>query len=218
MNNDAAKTRYPGYDVLHKRDTPSWDPITRQVVEDRLSTPRQPRFFDPAQWAAATALCTCVVAQPSDRLAVPVAAMLDARLLEDQGDGWRDARLPPLREAWCIGLAALDAETQVEHDMAFAQLAPDRQTALVEQMQCGRLRAAAWRGMPSDLFFSERVLHDLYGAYYSHPAAWSEIGFGGPANPRGYVRLNKNRRDPWEAIEATAENTATVKGENTRVR
>ena len=38
-------------------------------------------------------------------------------------------------------------------------------------------------------------------AYYAHPTAWNEIGFGGPASPRGYVRLDKNRRDPWEAAE-----------------
>jgi hypothetical protein len=40
---------------------------------------------------------------------------------------------------------------------------------------------------------------DLCGAYYSHPFAWNEIGFGGPASPRGYVRMDFNRRDPWEA-------------------
>ena len=39
-------------------------------------------------------------------------------------------------------------------------------------------------------------------AYYSHPHAWSEIGFGGPASPRGYVRMDFDRRDPWEAAEA----------------
>ena len=36
-------------------------------------------------------------------------------------------------------------------------------------------------------------------AYYAHPSAWNEIGFGGPASPRGYVRMDFNRRDPWEA-------------------
>ena len=36
-------------------------------------------------------------------------------------------------------------------------------------------------------------------AYYAHPAAWNEIGFGGPASPRGYVRMDFDRRDPWEA-------------------
>ena len=57
-------------------------------------------------------------------------------------------------------------------------------------------------GMPADLFFSERVAHDVFAAYYSHPASWNEIGFGGPASPRGYVRMYFNRRDPWEAVES----------------
>ena len=35
------------------------------------------------------------------------------------------------------------------------------------------------------------------------PTAWNEIGFGGPASPRGYVRMGLDRRDPWEAVEAT---------------
>jgi hypothetical protein len=37
--------------------------------------------------------------------------------------------------------------------------------------------------------------------YYAHPQAWDEIGFGGPASPRGYVRMGFNRYDPWEAVE-----------------
>jgi hypothetical protein len=28
------------------------------------------------------------------------------------------------------------------------------------------------------------------------------MGFGGPASPRGYVRLDADKRDPWEAAEA----------------
>ena len=69
-------------------------------------------------------------------------------------------------------------------------------------MQKGELDGPFWRGMPSDLFFSKRVLHDIVGAYYAHPTAWSEIGWAGPASPRGFVRLDKNMRDPWEAAEA----------------
>ena len=222
MTNDAATTRYPGYDVLAKQDTVSWDAITRKVVEERLSTPLQPRFFKQAEWATVTALCDCVVAQPDDRPSVPLAAMLDAHLLDSQGDGFRDARLPPRRDAWCMGLAALDAESRTAHDMLFSQINREQQMALIGAMQRGELHDAAWHDMPPALFFSERVLHDLYGAYYSHPAAWSEIGFGGPANPRGYVRLNKNRRDPWEAIEATPDASADerdqISKENARVR
>jgi len=222
MTNEAGRTRYPGYDVLNKRDTPSWDAVTREVVDKRLATPLQPRFLDQAQWAALATLCNCVVAQPADRPSVPVAAMVDARLFEDRGDGWRDARMPRLQDAWRIGLAALDAESRAAHGVVLAQLGRDQQMALITAMQRGELHDAGWQGMPPDLFFSERVLHDLYGAYYAHPIAWSEIGFGGPANPRGYVRLDKNRRDAWEAVEAvpgsSAEQRDHVSRENARVR
>ena len=29
----------------------------------------------------------------------------------------------------------------------------------------------------------------ILAAFYSHPWAWNEIGFGGPAYPQGYMRL-----------------------------
>ena len=46
------------------------------------------------------------------------------------------------------------------------------------------------------------MAHDIVRAYYAHPTAWSEIGWGGPASPRGYVRMDFDERDPWEAAEA----------------
>ena len=45
------------------------------------------------------------------------------------------------------------------------------------------------------------LLKTVVGFYYAHPKAWNEIGFGGPASPRGYVRLGFSERDPWEAKE-----------------
>lgn len=219
MTDQAAPTRYPGYDVLNKRDSPSWDAITRKVVDERLATSQQPRFFDADPWRTVSALCACLIAQPDDRPAVPVAAMLDAKLFENSGDGFRNAKLPPLREAWQRGLAALDAESRQAHEKVFAEISPAQQHDLLARMQRGELHDDAWHGMPPALFFSDRVLHDLYGAYYSHPSSWSEIGFGGPANPRGYVRLVPDRRDAWEPIEAAADDDReAVRRENTRVR
>ena len=40
------------------------------------------------------------------------------------------------------------------------------------------------------------------GAYYAHPYAWDEIGFGGPAYPRGYFALNNGAPEPWEPRES----------------
>jgi hypothetical protein len=126
--------------------------------------------------------------------------------------------MPPLREAWVRGLAALDAEAQAAFGKEFASLKTVQQDALLEQAQSGQLRHRLWQGMACELFFSQRVLHDISAAYYSHPTAWSEIGFGGPANPRGYVRLAANHRDAWEAAEAYPGKQTKARELNHRVR
>jgi hypothetical protein len=85
-------------------------------------------------------------------------------------------------------------------------------------MQHGTLDSPDWAGLPAALFFSERLVADILAAYYAHPTAWSEIGFGGPASPRGYVRMGFDRRDPWEAVEAKPGQESTARRENRRVR
>ena len=229
--------RYPGYDVLQKRDTPSWDDITREVIDARLAQRNAPRFCNDAQWRTLNALCAAVVPRsraprsaltPEGRIehdaprwaepTVPVAALIDMKLLHDGRDGYRDARLPPLRDAWRIGLAALDAESRQAYGATFADIDDTRQRTLITRMQRGELKDAAWQGMPSDVFFSLRVLHDIGSAYYAHPQAWNEIGFGGPANPRGYVRMQANRRDPWESAEAKPGQETKALQENRRAR
>ncbi|MFB9122674.1 gluconate 2-dehydrogenase subunit 3 family protein [Paraburkholderia dipogonis] len=211
-------TRYPGYDVLAKRATPSWDDATREVIAERLATPAEPRFFNAVEWLAARALCAAIVPQADAHPVVALAALLDAKLVKNTGDGYRDARLPPLQDAWRTGLAALDAESRARHELPFASLEKPLQLALLESMQRGELTGDAWLGMPAKLFFAERLLHDICSLYYSHPHAWSEIGFGGPANPRGYVRMYFNRRDPWEAAEAKPGDESQAREENQGAR
>lgn len=194
--------RYPGYDVLDKRGTPSWDEVTRAVIDARLAVPPGPRFFTGEEWPTLEAICARIMPQPPGRPAVPLAAYVDQKLFEDRRDGYRSAELPPQREAWRRGVAALDAEAHSAHGRAFAALDASDQDALLQAMQDGRLESPEWRGMPCARFFTERVLADVTRAYYAHPTAWSEIGFGGPASPRGYVRLELGQRDPWEADEA----------------
>lgn len=212
------KSLYPGYDVLNKRDTPSWDDATRAVIAERLGVRNEPQFCDAVQWLALTHLCRCIVPQADAEPRVPLASFVDAKLASDKSDGYRDARLPPLREAWRIGLAALDAESRAQFGLPFASVESPQQRALLEQMQRGDMRHEAWQTMPSRLFFEKRILHDICSAYYAHPHAWSEIGFGGPANPRGYVRLYFDRRDPWEAVEAQPGGEARARKENQRAR
>ena len=69
-------------------------------------------------------------------------------------------------------------------------------------MQRGELRTPPGAACRARSFFEHRLIPDITHAYYAHPIAWNEIGFGGPASPRGYVRMDFDRRDPWEAAEA----------------
>ena len=208
--------RFPGYDVLAKRHTPSWNEKTRQVIDRRLALPREPRFLSAEAFATLAAVCARIVPQPPDRPPVPVAALVDAKLHEDRRDGYRDHRLPPLRDAWRRGLAAIEAEAKRRHNAGFAALDRDEQDALLRAVERGEV-AGDWGGMPPALFFAKRLLTDIVSAYYGHPTAWNEIGFGGPAAPRGYVRMDFDRRDPWEAAEAKPGAAAAARKDNDRI-
>jgi hypothetical protein len=211
--------RFPGYDVLAKRDSPSWNALTRRVVDARLATnPGAHEFLDEHDWATLRALCERIVPQAPDRPGrIPVAALVDAMLAKGHPEGYRDSRLPPLQEAWRRALAALDAEAHARAGVAFAALPPAAQDDLLGRVQRGQASNGAWGDMPPALFFAKRLLHDIVGAYYSHPTAWSEIGFGGPASPRGYVRTELDRHDPWEATEATPGQEDEARRANRRV-
>jgi hypothetical protein len=209
--------RYPRYDVLAKRHRPSWNEKTRQVIDERLALPREPRYLSPAEWLVLDAICDRIVPQPRTRPPVPLAAMVDTKLLEARGDGYRDHRLPPLREAWQRGLHAIDAEARRRHGVGFTALDVDEQDALLRAVQQGTVPDSRWDGMPPAIFFAKRLLPDIVSAYYGHPTAWSEIGFGGPASPRGYVRMDFNRRDPWEAAEAKPGREIEAAQENAHV-
>ncbi|MEE7441887.1 gluconate 2-dehydrogenase subunit 3 family protein [Methylobacterium oryzae] len=210
---------YPGYDVLAKRDGPSWNAKTREVLEERLAIgPETRRFFDEPEWSTMTALAERIVPQPADRVdRVPVAALVDHKLATDTRDGYRNAELPEEREAWRLGLKALDAEARARFGARFHELGAWAQDALLKQAEAGELTDAAWAGMPSKLFFHKRILADVVKAYYAHPTAWNEIGWGGPASPRGYVRMDFDRRDPWEAAEAKPGREDEAYQENLRV-
>jgi gluconate 2-dehydrogenase subunit 3-like protein len=211
---------YPGYDVLSKRNTPSWNELTRRVIDARTSVePSVHRFLSDADWATLCAVCDRIVPQHADRVSrIPIAALIDRALVQSGfRDGYRDARLPAAEEAWKRGLAALAKEAINAHAMQFWELSTAQQDALLHSMQTGQLRDAVWGDMPSDVFFKSRLLTDIVRTYYSHPIAWNEIGWGGPASPRGYVRLVADRRDPWEAAEAKPGREAEARRENLRV-
>jgi hypothetical protein len=209
--------RYPGYDMLSKRWTQSWNEQTREVIDRRLLAPQEPRFFSAAEWRTLNAVCDQIMPQPKNRPPVPLPAYVDEKMADGVLDGYRYAQLPPQGEAWRRGLAALDQEARDAQDARFDELLPAQQHELLRRMQGGDLTGESWGGMPCKLFFEHRVIPDITHAYYAHPTAWNEIGFGGPASPRGYVRMQLDRRDPWEAAETRPGEELSARRKNEHV-
>lgn len=210
--------RYPGYDVMAKRGGQSWNDKTREVVNARLSVESRPTFFSTEEWTTLEALCNRVMPQREGRQPVPLAAYVDRRLSQGRTKGYRFADMPEPGVAWKRGLAGLDEAALRDHGRRFALLVHQDQDALLARMADGSLEAEAFEGMPSRTFWASHAIDDVAGAYYAHPHAWSEIGFGGPASPRGYVRLGLDRRDPWEPAEAATAAEEKTEQENRRVR
>lgn len=192
----AVGDRYPGYDVLAKWRTPSFDDATRRVLAERLARVPERRFLSEEEWRLLEAVVARLIPQPDRAEPIPIVPWIDAMLAEGRGEGYRRDGIPPMREQWRRGLAALADEAG-----GFESLAPAEQDALLGRVQRGEVGSDRWRGLPPDRFFAD-LLRAVAGIYYSHPQAWNEIGFGGPASPRGYVRLGFDERDAWEAREA----------------
>lgn len=184
-----------GYAVLGRPDPPGG---RRPAV----AAPR--RSLSEDEYAALEALCETVIPQPERVNPVPIAPWIDAALCEEHTSGTRLAKLPPMREAWRRGLAALDAEAAGHFGRRLRDCLAEEREALIAAVDAGEVDGPHWDGLPPQTLFREILGKEIVLIYYAHPAAWSEIGFGGPASPRGYLRLAPDRRDPWEARETDA--------------
>jgi hypothetical protein len=177
--------RYPDYDVL--ANARHWDETTRRAILDRVENPPPLRFFGAEEARTLGAFLDVVLAQDAEPR-VPVLAMVDAKLHDGKLDGFRYAHMPDDRETWRLVAAALDG---------FADLGTAERYEVVAAFADGRLdgleidASSAW----------SVVMRGALSEFYSHPWAWNEIGFGGPAYPRGYMRLQPGPagREPYAA-------------------
>ena len=187
------KGRFPGFDVLD--EVPRWDELTAGVVLARLDPEPALSFFTVAEQAAASALFDQLLDQ-FDEPRVPVLQLVDHRLALNETDGWVYEDMPDDREAWRVSLAGLDADAQELFGLPFHQLSREHQCELIQGVQ----DAAEWRGLTAGRIWSLWTRYAC-AAFYSHPWAWNEIGFGGPAYPRGYKARGVGKRERWEVAD-----------------
>ena len=106
------QTPYADYDVLAKWDTPSWDDQTREVIRKRLTEIPARRFFSTTEWQTLEAICARVVPQPERSNPIPIVPWIDEELYHNWRDGFRYDDMPPLREAWRLGLEGINQESR----------------------------------------------------------------------------------------------------------
>jgi len=190
-----ATGRFPGFDVLGQAG--HWDPVTAELITARTGPPPRPRFFTEAEQASAAVLLDQLTGQCDEPAGVPVLEMVDARLAAGETDGWRYADMPEDGQAWRDTLGYLDKDAHDRCGTSFAAAPRHDQAAIIQAVQ----DASEWHGLNAPRVWS---LWTRYActALYSHPDAWSEMGFPGPAYPRGYKNAGVGKREPFEVGDA----------------
>jgi hypothetical protein len=194
--------RFPDYDVLAKRDTPSWNQRTRDVIDERIALQVADGVLTPTQIATLRVVVQRLCPDPPRRPPTTTLAMVVDKIARDDNGGHRHHLLPRTAECWRRGLDALEAEARARYEASFAALEPEDAEAILRGVFEGLVRAPEWKSLPPKVFWSWRMLPDCVASHWAQPSLWSAMGFGGPAAPRGYVRTGIDRRDPWEAVEA----------------
>lgn len=193
---------YPGYQTLSQQAF--WDEATRKVVLNRIHNVPPIRFFTPEETHLMQAICDRLLPQDDrdEEHTIPLVNYIDERLSSGKIDGYRYEDMPPDHEAHRLGLQAIEAIAQHVNNCSFTQLDQRKQDSILQSLHDANPPAAQeiWQKMPVQRYWP-LLLQDAIEAYYAHPYAWNEIGFGGPAYPRGYMRLEKGKPEPWEVEE-----------------
>ncbi len=185
--------RYPDYDVLEQVE--HWDERTREVVLDRVAQRAlDPRSSTTSRRVRLRAFCDVVTGQDCEPR-IPVLEMVDEKLsaaatrrLSLRGHAARPRDL--------AGGRGRPRRLRPRGGPRLLRQAPpsECQHEIVERFSKGELD---WE-LPVKKAWAV-VMRMVLAAFYSHPWAWSEIGFGGPAYPRGFARLGAGQREQWES-------------------
>lgn len=187
--------RFPNFDVLDQ--VSAWDHVTAGAILARLALPGELAFFTPPEVGIAGAVLDLLLGQDADPR-VPVLAMIDERLATGETDGWHYDEMPEDADAWRQSLAWLDEDAKAAHSgRGYAGLVRTEQAELLQAVQDRSENGEKWHDWQAKHVWS---LWTRYAttAFYSHPWAWNEMGYPGPAYPRGYLNAGVNSREKWE--------------------
>ncbi|MCK8827642.1 gluconate 2-dehydrogenase subunit 3 family protein [Natroniella acetigena] len=205
------KTYYPDYDVLDSIE--EWDPVTADAVLKRLGPFPALKFLTADEEQKLRVITKHLVYDHRDEIFDWVIHFIDQRLDDEKGEYQRSPDAPPEKILIREGLQAIDKLAEKLYNEDFLSLEVEEQFEILASLQVGKAASIPeWSTIPQqDLF--DKLLILTVAPYYSHPTIWSEIGYGGPAHPRGYYRIELGLADPWEAQRKDATDKEEENGE-----
>jgi hypothetical protein len=193
---------YPGYSTMAQKAF--WDEATRNLIIMRVEQPLSIRYFTIGEANFWRAVFDHLIPQHdrTPECRIPIVEPIDDRLYRNKTVGYRYENMPADREVYRLGQQAIDAESVKRHGGEFLLLPYHQQDLILKAIHDKKTRAAdeIWKRMAIGRFW-QTLMQDALESYYSHPWAWDEIGFGGPAYPRAYTRLERGEPEPWEVEE-----------------
>jgi hypothetical protein len=109
--------------------------------------------------------------------------------------------MPDDGETWKLVARGLDEQAQPLGASRYRDLQDDQQLVLCTRFASGELRGGVWDEIDCATAWKV-VTRGIMAEFYSHPWAWNEIGYAGPAYPRGFSRLGVGMSEAWEGVEA----------------
>ncbi len=191
------RTRYPSYNMLNEKE--HWDEHTREIVLKRLGPFDKNKFLTDHEAEMILAIARHIVYDERKEILNYVVHHLDSALASPIGEDQRKTGTPPRDILIRRGLKAIDKLSEKKLGASFLEIDITEQLTLLEELDKGKaMPLSEWQKIPQKELF-KKLATEIVSAYYSHPVVWSEIGYGGPAYPRGYVRVERYLTDPWEA-------------------
>lgn len=178
-----------------------WDPHTRQIIEKRVETKSYfpLKYLTEEESRILFELCTVLL----DDVRIPIISFVvhhfDTTLTASIGESQRKMGIPKQSVLIREGLALLDQTCIKLYNKPFKDLPEKTKKEVVNNLTQGNLPLQSEQITIPEMDFIQKISSEAVSAYYSHPTIWSEIGYAGPAYPRGYVRTELGLTDPWEA-------------------
>lgn len=191
------QSHYPSFRVMDEKD--AWDDHTQAIVDDRMSNGYEFQFLNEQETDMLSVICALLMNDSSPEVIPFVIRHIDQTLHSSPGEGQRKSGVPESKDLIRRGLQLTERSAQTINHSTFLSLDNAAKRKLIQAISEGEAEPSiAWQGIPQQDFF-RKLMNLTIESYCSHPKVWSEIGYAGPAYPRGYVRTQLGQLDPWEA-------------------